>query len=217
MKMLSDAVSAGGPTKLRVAASMVFSECTTPFGRDVVPEVKITTEGSSGSRPAIRARADDGSAAPTASVRSQRTSDGVVGPVREQRRRREHDRRLGRCHDVAHLRGPGARRRDHHQRAEPQHRVDRDHRDDVVAGEHEHRVAGADAAAPLQRGDRAVDARRRARRRSATRPRSATPPGAGRVRPHRATRSTGSVPQCPAARKRAARRRRPRRRGLTRS
>ena len=189
--------------KLRVATSIVFSECTTPFGRDVVPEVKITIDGSSGSRPAMR-RTDRrarrhrwrrSAASASAGVAVGRGSSGV---------RCEHDRRLGRGDDVAHLGGTGARRRDHHQRAEPQHRVDRDDRHDVVAGEHEHRVVGRDALA-LQRGDRR---RRRAASSSpyvSDRPRSASATRCGSRAAASRTRSTGSVPQCPAARNRGAR------------
>ena len=127
------------------------------------PEVKITTDGSSGSRPDARGTPATGSAAPIASVQEP-AHRGRVRRSRQQRLRSEHDRRLGGCDDVAHLGGAGARRRDHHQRTEAQHRVDRDHRDDVVRRQHEDRVVGGDAFAPQARRP-LRRRRRRARRR----------------------------------------------------
>ena len=71
MKMLSAAVRRAASMKLRDATSIVLREWTTPFGRDVVPEVKMITEGSSGSRgdggPPVT-----GGASPTTSIGSQR-------------------------------------------------------------------------------------------------------------------------------------------------
>ena len=76
MKMLSAAVRRAASMKLRDATSIVLSECTTPFGREVVPDVKITIDGSSGSRPGEGGDevAGPGTAPPTVSIASQRTA-----------------------------------------------------------------------------------------------------------------------------------------------
>ena len=84
-----------------------------------------------------------------------------------------------------------------------------DRRRDVVAGEHEHRVARGDAPSP-QRGDGTVD-RGVELGVGSDRSRSTTATRSGARRAAWPTRSTGSVPQYPAARNRAARRRHARR------
>ena len=136
-KMLSAAVSAAASTKLRVATSIVFSECTTPFGRDVVPDVKITIDGSSGSRAAMRGAPITGSASPMASIgeparrpavvarsgaatSGASTSDGSV--MATMSRTCAAPALVGATITSAPSRSTG---------------VDRDDRDDVVAVEHE--------------------------------------------------------------------------------
>ena len=149
-----------GSTKLRVAASMVLSECTTPFGRDVVPDVKITTDGSSGSCAELaptctrlgahRLGVTDGLGEEPAGPDVPSSAAGAATRARARATVRSPST-MSRT-----WASPALDRRDHHQRAEAQHRVDRDHRDDVVGGEHEDRVVGGDAL-PSQRRDCAVD------------------------------------------------------------
>ena len=162
----------------------------------------MITEGSSGSRataarpsPAVRHRRprSGASAWPAGSAPASGNSDAGAST------------RLGPVMATMSLTcaAPALVGGDHHQGAEPQRRMDGDRRRDVVAGEHEHGVARVHALSE-ERGDGAVDrgvelgVGQRASR-------SATATRSGAWRAASPTRSTGSVPQYPAARNRAAR------------
>ena len=159
MKMLSPAVRPASSMKLRVRDQHRVQGVDDPFrprrgarGEDDHRGL-VGIAGRRGPARHRRCVTDDLDRKP---VRFSGVGSGVSIGVGEQRRWCEHEARPGHGHDVAHLRGPGAGGRDHHQGAEPQRRMDGDRRRDVVAREHEQRVARVGALRP-ERGDGPVD------------------------------------------------------------